>query len=129
MIKLKIAEILNARGIDHHFAYLVRSGFSNHIAHKLLNQKETSVRSQDLENICRVLVCEPSDILYFYPDDKYPLPQHHPLNKLIKDESKEKEFNNILKNLPYSELKNLSNHVHKNVRTQKEKPDTTAELS
>lgn len=111
MLAIKIANILNARGIDKHFTHLVEQGFSAHIAHKLLNPKSQSIRLTDMENLCRVLVCEPNDLIAFYPNEKYPLPQNHPLNNLIKDESNHKELQNTLRHIPYKDLMDLSSRI------------------
>ncbi|MCK7591662.1 helix-turn-helix domain-containing protein [Subsaxibacter sp. CAU 1640] len=129
MLAIRIAHILNARGIDNHFTFLTTSGFTNFTAHNLLNSKTKSFRLDHIERLCRVLVCDPNDLVSFYPDNKYPLPSNHPLNNLIKNETQNKDIKNSLRTLPYKELMKISAHIEDAKTPKTQKPDTSAELS
>ena len=119
MLTIKIAHVLNTRGIENHFTFLVKSGFNNHTAHNLLSSKTRSFRLDHIEMLCRILVCEPNDLVSYTPSAKYPLPDNHPLNNLIKNDENSISFKNTLRHLPYKELMNVSNKIAEEVNSKK----------
>ena len=127
MLIIKFTHILDARGITNHFTYLVDSGFSRHTASNLLHSTTRSFRLDHIERLCRILICEPNDILSYYPSKKHPLSENHPLKNLIKSEEHTTTMGDTLKYLPYKDLMNMSNQIHNAVNSKKEKPDNHAE--
>ncbi len=128
MLEIKFNHILNARGIFNHHKFLLDSGFTSHTASNLLNSDTSSFKLEHIERLCRVLICEPNDILIYHPSKKYPIAATHPLNNLIKNENHTVSMEMTLKSLPYKDLINLSNQIQNTVNIQKQKPDNTAEL-
>ncbi len=119
MLTIKIAHVLNSRGIDNHFNFLVRSGFSNHTAHNLLSFKTRSFRLDHIEKLCRILVCEPNDLVAYTPSANYPVPKNHPLNNLIKNDETSTTITNTLRYLPYKELMIVTNKIAEEVNSKK----------
>jgi DNA-binding Xre family transcriptional regulator len=82
MLVLNIGPVLSARGIERPFSFLVKSGFSAHTAHLLLNNQRHTFRLNHIERLCKILICEPHDLLQWTPDTGENLPATHPLYKL-----------------------------------------------
>lgn len=82
MLYLHLKPIFEARGIDRPFSFLVKAGFTYHTTHNILNGNASSIRFDHLEDLCRILVCEPNDILAWQPDKGVHYPAQNPLAKL-----------------------------------------------
>jgi len=129
MLAIKFDHILNARGITNHHKFLIDSGFTSHTASNLLHSETKSFKLEHIERLCRVLICEPNDIVTYYPSKKYPLQNNHPLNNLIKDDQHSKSMPKILKTLSYKELMKIVAAIQETTTPKTQKPDTSAELS
>ncbi len=104
MLYLNLAPIFATRGIERPYSYLVKAGFTHHTAFNLLSSNTRSFRLDHIEDLCRILVCEPNDLLAWKPDQNVHYPSLNPLEKLRPNNS-EATLNNTLATLPLSELK------------------------
>jgi DNA-binding Xre family transcriptional regulator len=110
MLTLNLTPIFNARGITRPHAFLVKNGFSNFSASRLINGETVVFRLDHMEKLCNALVCEPNDLLLFTPDKNKQYAPNHPLLKLAKDDSAS-NFSATLANMPFKELKEATKHI------------------
>jgi len=108
MLNLNLKPIFEARGIERPYTYLVKASISRATAHNILNSKTRVFRLDHIELLCRVLICEPNDLLSYTPDSQTIVPEMHPLNNLTKEEASQSSIKNSLANIPYKELKEIT---------------------
>lgn len=111
MLNLNLRPIFQARGIERPYTYLVKAGISRATAHNILNSKTRIFRLDHIELLCRVLICEPNDLLAYTPDPGSPLQDTHPLNNLIQDDTSKPGIKQSFANLPYKELKEITKQL------------------
>jgi len=88
MLYLNLGPIFVARGIERPSTYLVNAGFSAHSTHFLLHGKSRSLRLDHIEKLCKLLICEPSDLFIWYAAKNETFPDTHPIHKLRKKRKK-----------------------------------------
>ncbi|GAA4211148.1 hypothetical protein GCM10022289_39650 [Pedobacter jeongneungensis] len=103
MLILNLIPIFVARGIERPSTYLIKAGFSAHSAHYLLHGKTRSVRLDHIEKLCKLLICEPSDLFVWYPEKNENIPDTHPITRLKKPEINE-SITNLIADLPFKQL-------------------------
>ena len=111
MLALNLQPIFQARGIERPYSFLVKSGFTYHAANLLLNSTTKSFRLDHIERLCKILVCEPNDLLNYTPENQNALPKEHPLNNLIQTEN-QKGIKQTLATIPYKQLKQITNQIN-----------------
>ena len=111
MLNLNLRPIFQARGIERPYSYLVKAGISRATAHNILNSKTRVFRLDHIELLCRVLICEPNDLIAYIPDPDSPLQETHPLNNLSQDDSAQPGIKDSLANIPYKELKEITKQL------------------
>ena len=79
-------------------------------AHNLLNNKSSSIRFDHLELLCRLLVCEPSDLFIWRPNKQDAIPSNHQLYKL-REEAINITIQQTLSTLPYRTLKEVTKRM------------------
>lgn len=110
MITLNLRPIFEARNIERPYSFLVKAGLSSIAAHNLLNSKSSSIRFDHLELLCRILICEPSDLFVWRPNINESIAQDHPLHKFKYQES-DNTIQHTLSNLPYRKLKEVTKRM------------------
>ena len=70
----------------------------------LLNSNTRSFRLDHIEALCRILVCEPNDLLAWKPDQNVHYAAQNPLDKL-RVSGPEPTLNETLATMPLAELK------------------------
>lgn len=68
MIKLKVKDILEERGLSKYWLYK-QMGMSYQNFSRMVNNETQSIKYSNLEALCDILNCEPSD-LFKYSIDK-----------------------------------------------------------
>lgn len=111
MLNLNLKPIFQARGIERPYTYLVKAGISRATAHNILNSKTRIFRLDHIELLCRVLICEPNDLIAYTPDPDTPLQDTHPLNNLIQDDTSKPGIKESFANIPYKELKEITKQL------------------
>lgn len=112
MLYFNLKPIFAARQIEKPYTFLVKIGIAPHTAHKILNYNTHVMRLDNLELICKALYCEPNELLAFKPDTQNPIPQNHPLNKLI-PAANDNDWQQQLKTMPLSKLKEITKIITK----------------
>jgi len=111
MLSFNLAPIFKARGIEKPYTFLVKAGLAPHSANILLSSQTRSFRLDHIELLCRILVCEPNDILVYREDATHKIAEDHPLHNL-----KQSEMNKTLKEtittIPYKQLKELTKQIN-----------------
>lgn len=111
MLNLNLKPIFSARGIERPYTFLVKAGISRATAHNILNSKTRVFRLDHIELLCRILICEPNDLLSYTPDSQTTLPETHPLNNLRKETISHTSIKDSLANIPYKELKEITSQL------------------
>lgn len=110
MLTLNLRPIFEARGIERPYSFLVKAGLASVTAHNLLNNKSSSIRFDHLELLCRLLVCEPSDLFIWRPNKQDTIPSNHPLYNL-REEAIDTTIQQTLSSLPYKTLKEVTKRM------------------
>jgi len=111
MLYFNLTPIFKARGIDRPHAFLVKGGLSPHAAQNILNSESRVLRLDHVEIVCRILICEPNDILTYRENPNHKIADNHPLNNLKQTESS-KTVNDTITTLPYKQLKELAKQIN-----------------
>jgi DNA-binding Xre family transcriptional regulator len=107
MLYYNLNQIFKARQIERPYTFLVKIGIAPHTATRILNSNMQVMRMNHVELICKALYCEPNDLLAYKEDKMNPLPDKHPLLKLVPSHE-ENNWEQQLKTLPLSKLKEIS---------------------
>lgn len=110
MLRINILPIIKERGIERPYTILKKEGLSHHIAIDLLNGNPRNFRLDTIEALCKLFVCEPTDLLEWTPTGKHQFPADHPIHKLAKKESAV-SWKETVANLPLSELRELTRNI------------------
>ena len=70
MLTFNFSRIFKARGIDKPFSYLVKVGYSDNFATRIVNNRIKRLDLADLEKLCELLQCTPNDLLEWIPESK-----------------------------------------------------------
>ncbi len=104
MLYLNLGPIFATRGIKRPYSFLVKSGFTSHTARTILHSQTRTFRLDHIEDLCRILVCEPNDLLAWKPNQYVTYAAQNPLEKLRVSASVP-TLNNTLATMPFSKLK------------------------
>jgi DNA-binding Xre family transcriptional regulator len=110
MLQLQLSNVIKQRGIQDPIKFLVQSGFSYHMAHRLINNTSDSVAYYNLEKLCIILNCTLND-LFFYTNDNADVANDHPLNKLANHASKI-NIGQSLRQLPLDKIDELQKMIN-----------------
>jgi len=110
MLTLHLAPKFEARGIERPFNFLVKAGLPRHSASRLLNTRLRVLRFDHLELLCRILICDPHDLLVFIPEKDQQYTSGHPLFKLKEIEAAGNLYQAIAA-MPYQQLKEVTKSI------------------
>lgn len=105
MLRYNLRPLFRARGIDRPFTLLVRAGISEASAHRILNSEAGNFKLRHIEILCRILVCQPNDLLVWTPEKDVTYPDDYPLKELQIQENN--EGIEIFENMPLKKLKEV----------------------
>jgi DNA-binding Xre family transcriptional regulator len=103
MLVFNLTRVLNLRGIDAPFAFLVKIGLTRSIAYNLTNYKVANIKIAHLEKLCRALNCTPNDLFDWKPDANETLAESHSLKSLKRDKPAPR-LSQIIKDIPVEKL-------------------------
>jgi DNA-binding Xre family transcriptional regulator len=110
MLSFNLQPIFKVRGIDKPYSFLVKSGMTPHAANTILNSSTRTFRLDHIEHLCKVLFCEPNDLLHWKPESGEQFSENFPLKKLSKIENAE-NWKQTLATMPLSELKEITKKI------------------
>jgi DNA-binding Xre family transcriptional regulator len=113
MLSFNLTPIFKVRGIERPYSFLVKAGFTSHMANIIVSDKAKTLNLAHIETLCKILVCEPNDLLKFTPNKDNVYPQNHPLLKLQTTELT-KTLDETLFTMPYKQLKQLTEQIQNN---------------
>ncbi len=105
MLRLNVWNVMKLRGIESPYSFLRRNGFSQRVAENLTSSDVSSIKLAHIEKLCLLLVCEPHDLLAWYPDKNCIYAQDNPLEKLRK--TGEEDIEQKISKIPYRKLKEV----------------------
>lgn len=111
MLSLNVKPVFKARGVERPFSFMVKAGISPASANAILDSSIRSFRLNHIELLCKILICEPHDLLLWTPDKDQQYPSDHPLFNLQKRES-EKELIQTIATVPYKRLKEITKQIN-----------------
>ena len=111
MLTLNLTPIFKARGIDKPYSFLVKAGLTAHSATNILNSQTRIFRLDHVELLCKVLVCEPNDLLLWTPNSGEKFEPNFPLSKLIQVETGLNNWKETLATMPFKELKEVTKAI------------------
>lgn len=85
MLYYNLRDLFKARGIDNPFTIMVKSGISHAAAHQMLNNSTRNLKLRHIEILCKILVCQPNDLLVWVPDKDVVYTEDYPLRELQKN--------------------------------------------
>lgn len=110
MLSLNLRPVLKARGIEKPYTFLVKAGLLSHSSTKVLNNKTKVFRLKHIELLCKVLLCEPNDLLTWKPDKDEIYADKLPLIKLRQSETVN-DWKKTLDKMPFQELKEVTKRI------------------
>lgn len=118
MLSFNIAAVLQARGIEKPYSYLIKSGFTHTVAHRLVYNKPRILRLDHVELLCQLLVCSPHDLMVWTPEKDRTYPPDHPLYTLSRPAAIP-DWKQTLATMPYDQFKTIVENI-----AEKKKDDT-----
>ena len=114
MLTFNFSRIFKARGIDKPFSYLVKVGYSDNFATRIVNNRIKRLDLTDLEKLCELLQCTPNDLLEWIPESKDKINNNHPLIS-IKRSDKVIQLTQILNSVPLDKLSEIESVIKKEI--------------
>jgi hypothetical protein len=103
MLYFNFTRLFKARGIDKPAGYLVKNGFSDNFATKVVRNSFRRMDLSNIERLCTLLRCTPNDILQWVPDSSDIDIANHPLSPLHQTD-KVMDLTRTLHSLPFDKL-------------------------
>lgn len=107
MLSFNLSPIFKARGIERPYSFLVKAGLSPHSATSILANDIRTFRLDHIELLCRILICDPNDLLLWVPDNGQNYLENHPLTKL-KSGDTGNDWQETFTTMPFKELKEIT---------------------
>lgn len=103
MLYFNFTRLFKARGIEKPASFLVKNGFSDNFATKVVRNSYRRMDLEMIERLCTLLNCTPNDMLQWIPDSKDSDTSNHPLLPLIRTE-KVMDITRTLHAVPFEKL-------------------------
>ncbi|MBN2616117.1 MAG: helix-turn-helix transcriptional regulator [Bacteroidales bacterium] len=116
MLRYNFDRMFKARGIERPYSFLIHSGIGTHLATRMRKNEVKHIRLEALERVCLLLRCTPNDVMEWKPDDQND--KDHPLNRLIRTESKVIDITRSLNALPMDKLEEISKFIDERVNSE-----------
>lgn len=107
MLIYNLRTLFRERGIERPFSFLVKAGIAPATAHNILSNNTRSCKLRHIELLCRLLLCEPSDLFVWAPDKGVIYPENLPLKRLQRRMGTE-ELMSMISKLPLDELREVT---------------------
>ena len=114
MLTFNFSRIFKARGIDKPFSYLVKAGYSDNFATRIVNNRMQRLNLTDVEKLCELFQCTPNDLLEWIPETKDKTNDKHPLVS-IKRSGKVVQLTQILYSVPLDKLSEIESMIKREI--------------
>ena len=111
MLSLNLKPIFKARGIERPFSFMVKSGISPASANAILDGSIRTFKLDHIELLCKILICEPNDLLLWSPDKDQQYSKDHPLFNLPQQDSMA-DMKETMATIPYKKLKEITKQLN-----------------
>lgn len=118
MLIYNLRIIFKERGIERPFSFLVKAGIAPATAHNIMYNNTRTFKLRHIELLCRILMCEPNDLLTWLPEKGEIYPDDLPLRKLQRQNHEGQEWMEIISKMPLDKLREVAKTV-----VEKEKED------
>ena len=112
MLSFNFNRVFKARGINKPFSYLVRAGYSDNFATRIVNNRIKRLDLTDLEKLCELFRCTPNDFLEWIPESKDKTNENHPLISTMRGD-KVVELTQLINSVPLEKLMEIENVIRK----------------
>ena len=102
MLIFNLKRVLDMRGIERPYSFLVRNGFSAQAATSWSQNRVGCIKPSQIETLCTLLNCTPNDFFEWREDNKSVVPDSHALRSLKKSKG-----DLSLSDLPLDKLEKL----------------------
>lgn len=111
MLAFNFTRIFKARGIEKPFTYLVKRGFSETFATRMVHNRVKRMNLDDVERFCELFQCTPNDLLEWIPGDAEGN-DTHPLLPLKRSDAAI-NITKMLSSVPLDKLADIENLIKK----------------
>ena len=115
MLTFNFTRIFKSRGIDKPFSYLVKLGYSDNFATRIVNNRIERLNLKDIERLCELFQCTPNDFIEWIPSTKDLKNDNHPLLTL-KRTDKVVQLTKIINSIPLDKLKDIETMIKDEIR-------------
>jgi DNA-binding Xre family transcriptional regulator len=105
MLYFNIRRLMELRGIDKPYAFLVKNGFVSQTATNMVNNQLGRITPEQMEKLCLILNCTPNDLFDWRPNENSAVSESHALHSLKKE--KTPSVAQMVKDLPVEKLDKL----------------------
>jgi len=109
MLRLNIHRLLQLRGIERPYSFLVRNGFVPQTATNIVNNNIGHIKPPQLEKLCLLLNCTPNDLFDWHPNKDQVVTPDHALHTLTKRSQTTTTLSQAVRELPLDKLQKLTN--------------------
>ena len=103
MLRFNAGRVLNLRGVERFYTYLIKIGFTHMTASNIANGNIAAIKIAHLQRLCYALNCTPNDLFEWIPETGgWAISDEHSLNALRHD--RQKGVREIMKNIPLERL-------------------------
>ena len=110
MLYFDVKRLLKLRGVQRPYTFLAKNGFVSQTAANLANNRVGHIKAEQIEKLCLLLNCEPSDLFSWKPDGGASVPENHPLKNLYRDKPSER-LDEMLRKLPAGKMDKLAEMI------------------
>lgn len=110
MLYFNIARLMELRGIEKPYAFLVRNGFVSQTATNMINNRLGRITPEQMERMCLILNCTPNDLFDWRPGENSAVSENHALHTLKKEQTP--SVAQMVKDLPVEKLSKLQDLIN-----------------
>ena len=106
MLYYDFVSVIHARGVEKPYAWLVKKGFTHHMASRISMNDVKQFSLKHMEQLCEVLGCAPHDLMVWRPNTEKEDVESNPLQALRR-RHKPTNIKQLMSQLSLKEIKDL----------------------
>ena len=115
MLTFNFTRIFKSRGIDKPFSFLVKLGYSDNFATRIVNNRIERLNLKDIEKLCILFQCTPNDLIEWIPENSDSTNDNHPLISLKRND-KVVQLTKILNSIPLDKLNDIETMINERIK-------------
>jgi DNA-binding Xre family transcriptional regulator len=115
MLTFNFTRIFKSRGIDKPFSFLVKLGYSDNFATRIVNNRIERLNLKDIEKLCVLFQCTPNDLIEWIPQNSDLTNDNHPLISLKRND-KVVQLTKILNSIPLDKLNDIETMINERIK-------------